>query len=394
MTTENEPWRELPATVAAVIEPELDLIAADVLSAIAAEVPEYARPLEGSFGRGIRTGVGEALSRFVALIRDPDAGGAGSDVYTALGRGEFRQGRTLDSLQAAYRVGARVSWRRISVAAQEAGLDGRTLSLLAESIFAYIDQLAGHSVEGFAQALREQEDDRQRRRQQLALALISEPAPGVEAAKAAAKEADWPWPKTAAVVLLRRPDLARVRSRLPLDALAGVSDEIACLVVPDPDGTGGRAELRRIGERVRAIVGPTVPPLELSRSRRLAMDALKAVGAHPGPGLIRADEQLGAILVLNGATTVEAIRDKRLAPLTDLTPSARARMEATALAYVQHGGNAAAIGRALHLHPQTVRHRIRRLRELLGDQLDRPDARFELEAALRASAGDDPAPGT
>ena len=59
-------------------------------------------------------------------------------------------------------------------------------------------------------------------------------------------------------------------------------------------------------------------------------------------------------------------------------------MEATALAYVQHGGNAAAIGRALHLHPQTVRHRIRRLRELLGDQLDDPDARFELEAALRA----------
>jgi DNA-binding PucR family transcriptional regulator len=39
---------------------------------------------------------------------------------------------------------------------------------------------------------------------------------------------------------------------------------------------------------------------------------------------------------------------------------------------------------ALHLHPQTVRYRIVRLRELLGNQLDDPDARFELEVALRA----------
>ena len=42
-------------------------------------------------------------------------------------------------------------------------------------------------------------------------------------------------------------------------------------------------------------------------------------------------------------------------------------MAATALAYVQHAGNAAAMAVALHLHPQTVRYRITRLRELLGD---------------------------
>ncbi len=46
------------------------------------------------------------------------------------------------------------------------------------------------------------------------------------------------------------------------------------------------------------------------------------------------------------------------------------------------GVNAAAMARALHLHPQTVRYRLTRLRELLGDALDDPDARFELELAL------------
>ena len=38
----------------------------------------------------------------------------------------------------------------------------------------------------------------------------------------------------------------------------------------------------------------------------------------------------------------------------------------------------------LDVHPQTVRYRVNRLRELLGTQLDDPDARFELEIALRA----------
>jgi DNA-binding PucR family transcriptional regulator len=60
-------------------------------------------------------------------------------------------------------------------------------------------------------------------------------------------------------------------------------------------------------------------------------------------------------------------------------------MEETALAFVQHGGNAAAMARSLHLHPQTIRYRLTRLRELLGDQLEDPDSRFELELALRSA---------
>ena len=70
----------------------------------------------------MRTGVSEALRQFVALIRDPDRGrGPGREVYVGLGRGELREGRTLDALQSAYRVGARVAWRRLSAAAVAAG---------------------------------------------------------------------------------------------------------------------------------------------------------------------------------------------------------------------------------------------------------------------------------
>ena len=47
-------------------------------------------------------------------------------------------------------------------------------------------------------------------------------------------------------------------------------------------------------------------------------------------------------------------------------------------------GDRRAVAEELHIHPQTARHRITRLRELLGDDLDNPDARFELELGLRA----------
>jgi hypothetical protein len=68
-SAEKEPWRDLPRTVADLIEPELEPLTEEILAMIARNVPEYARPLEGRFGRGVRTGVGDALSQFVAPTR-------------------------------------------------------------------------------------------------------------------------------------------------------------------------------------------------------------------------------------------------------------------------------------------------------------------------------------
>jgi DNA-binding PucR family transcriptional regulator len=101
---------------------------------------------------------------------------------------------------------------------------------------------------------------------------------------------------------------------------------------------------------------------------------------------LRADDVLIDLLVFEGRAFVDRIAARRLAAFDELTPKARGRMAETALAYVREGGNAAAMARALDLHPQTVRYRLARLRELLGDQLDDPDARLELELALRAQS--------
>lgn len=389
-TSDSEPWRALPAEVADLIEPELEAVTAEILAAIGRDVPEYVRPLEGRFGEGVRTGVGEALRQFVALIRDPAAGrGVGRDVYVALGRGEQRQGRTLDSLQAAYRVGARVAWRRLSQAGREARLDSEVLSLLAEAIFAYIDELSADSVEGYAEAQAEVEDERRRRDRDLAALLVGErPAERAELL-AAAERTGRRLPDRAAAAACDPDRLTEVARLLPAETVATVLDSVGCLVLSDPDGPGQAEPLQRASARVRLAIGPTGPLADLAGSWSLARLALRAaaagaLGEADETGPIRAEQRLAELLLFEGRAIALRIAARRLAPLEALTPRAHERMRETALAYVRHGGNSVAMAAELHVHPQTARYRVARLRDLLGGDLDDPDTRFELQIALRA----------
>jgi PucR-like helix-turn-helix protein len=384
---DSEPWRGLPPAVADLIEPELAPITAEILESIGREVPEYSRPLEGRFGRGVRTGVGEALRQFVALIREPDAGRElGREVYVGLGRGELRQGRTLDSLQAAYRVGARVAWRRIAAAGRRAELDPEALGLLAEAIFAYIDELSADSVEGFAAAQSENEELRARRRHELTGLMMRDPPPALDDVRAAARAAGWKLPRQLAALACAEEELAAVLRRLPVDALATSFEEVGCVLVADPGGPGRAKEIERAARGRLVALGPICDPAGARISWRIAKLGLAAMsaGVITGDGVLVADDHLADLLLFEGAALVERIARRHLVPFDSLTDKARARMEETALAYLTHHANAVEMAKALHLHPQTVRYRIARLRELLPDRLDDPDTRFELEIGLRA----------
>ena len=385
-TIDSEPWRGLPPHVANLIEPELAGITEEILATISREVPDYARPLEGRFGRGIQTGVGEALSQFVALIRDPDAGREhGREVYVQLGRGEQRVGRPLDSLLAAYRVGARVAWRRIAAAGRRADLEAEPLTLLAEAIFAYIDELSADSVDGYAAAQAEVEDVRRRRRRELVRLLVSESAAEPADLKAAARAAAWTLPKRIAVIACAEADLAALTRRLPPEPLATVLDGTGCILLGDPEGPGRHEAIARAAGGSRLVLGPTAEPDGVGESWLLARSLLATDGdgSLGPPGLLAAEDHLTDLILFESRPLTTRIAARRLAPFDDLTPKARERMRETALAQVRHHGNAVAMATELHIHPQTARYRIARLRELLGDQLDDPDVRFELELALR-----------
>ena len=165
---------------------------------------------------------------------------------------------------------------------------------------------------------------------------------------------------------------------------AGLDDGSACAIVPDPGSPGRSSTLAAaIGEGPAAI-GPEGPTDELSRSFAQARLALEVAGdAELGPGLIVAAEHLPALILHRDPALLAELAELRLGPLRGETEASRVRLEETLRAWIDHPGRPTEVARAVHIHPQTARYRLRRLRELLGD-IDDPAIRFELSLALRA----------
>ena len=71
-----------------------------------------------------------------------------------------------------------------------------------------------------------------------------------------------------------------------------------------------------------------------------------------------------------------------LAPLGDLSASAREKLTETLRSWLLHQGRREQVAAELFVHPQTVRYRMGQLRELYGDRLDDPRTVLELTIAL------------
>src|SRR3954454_22705228 len=211
----------LPPEAAGMLRPVLPSLADETIAAIAVEVPDYERAMEGEFGQVVRLGVETALSRFVDVLVGERADRPGArETYVSLGRGEFHAGRSLEALLAAYRVGARLTWRRFVEAGAAGGLPPQALYDLGEAIFEYIDELSAESAEGYAEEQSAAAGESQRRRGRLGRPPGEEPPPAQEAVRTAAQAAGWALPRRLAVVVAAESEAAPAASEEILDAIA------------------------------------------------------------------------------------------------------------------------------------------------------------------------------
>src|SRR5215213_7826728 len=203
MEATSRPYEAFPPEAAAALRPALPGLADEMIVAIAREVPGYARAMDGEFGQIVRLGVEVALNRFIDLLEAPEPDAAVSRrTYVDLGRGEFHAGRSLDALLAAYRVGARLAWRRFVDAGVEAQLPPGTIYTLGEAIFAYIDELSAESAEGYAEEQTAAAGESERRRRRLVRLLAQDPPAGQEAVRTAAAAATWTLPRVGLAALV------------------------------------------------------------------------------------------------------------------------------------------------------------------------------------------------
>jgi hypothetical protein len=407
MSAPTRPYSAIPTEAAAVLRPVLPSLADEMIAAIAREVPDYARAMEGEFGQVVRVAIEKALGRFVDLIEDPSSDDRrGRATYVDLGRGEMRAGRSLDALLSAYRLGSRLAWRRFVEAGVAGGLDPGAIYALGEGIFAYIDELSAESAEGYAEEQSAAAGERQRLRRRLVRLLAQDPPASEESILAAAAAAAWPLPRTVAA-LVTGPDeeekaerlaaspeaaaeadalAARLARRIGEEAVGAGIERLAVVLVPDASAPSRTRRLRSAAAGRPAALGPAVPLAlaGLSVRRATATRALLAAGRLGDVEFAHAEEHLPALVIAADPTLGAELAAQRLAPLATLADGPRARLTETLRAWLDRPGQVQAVALELGVHPQTVRYRVKQLRELFGDRLDDPEARFELGLALRA----------
>jgi hypothetical protein len=320
----------------------------------------------------LRDGIAATHERFIALLDGsaPDD----QDRHVLFGAAMAGAGVRVETLLAGYRVGAQVGWRH--TAAHVAAMDVPAAAVLdlATTSMAFMDELAANSLEGFAREAAAVGGARARERQALLDALVGGRAGD---AAALARAANWTLPERLRVAVLLGP-AAALDDRV---LLLGHAEGTALAIAGEDD-----APVALLGAGVPLAAGPAVPPeqapLSLARARRVA--ALVVAGVLPEDRALAWEAHLADLVVHADPAATEALAARRLAPLTGL-PTARERLlRETLAAWLEHPGRPREIARVLHLHHQTVRYRLARLRERFGDDLDDPAARFELALALRA----------
>ena len=176
-------------------------------------------------------------------------------------------------------------------------------------------------------------------------------------------------------------ELRRGARRAAGDALVGIHGDRVVLVL------GGHGDLRAAATSLvpllgdgPVVLGPVVPTvLQASQSARSALAGLAAARGWPdAPRPAQAGELLPERALSGDPEAIQILREQVYRPLA----AASGPLVGTLAAYLESGRSLEAAARALFVHPNTVRYRLRRIAQVSG--WDPSDARegFVLQIAL------------
>ncbi len=359
-------------------------LADEICAEIRRGVPEYAASGPGALGpAAMRPAVEEALATFTLRVTDPSAAATRMmETCRRLGRIEAQHGRSLNALQAAFRIGFRIAWRRTTKICASHGLPAETVAELAEAQLEYMDELASICVEGYSEARTRSPEELAELRGKLLRRILERPAAPARALAELAERAGWAIPAEVTVVVARtRP----MHSALHDDVLVDDGPEPR-LLLPGPFTARrrGMAEAALPGDRV--VVGLTVPLEEAADSYRWAVRALALAegGVIDGGRVTMCEDHLLTLWLMADPRLIDALAEQRLTGLASMSPAKQKALTETLRVWLESWSTAAEVGVRLHVHPQTVRYRLNQLKETMGERFTDPGERFGLELVLRA----------
>ncbi|MFI1719729.1 PucR family transcriptional regulator [Streptomyces sp. NPDC020489] len=392
--TSRSAWLDVPrlkvrrfAEIAMAEAPEL---AEEILREIRREYPHLPLVLDESGEPMALVGIRRAIEVFVQHLETAEGRpSVPPGVFQEFGRGEGLNGRSLDSLQAIYRMGVRLAWRRFADIGQRVEIPPPAMYELVDAGYEYLDGLVDQSVRGYAEAAARQAGERLRLQRRLMELLLAERHRHGDPADALAERAariGWPLPARVAVGVLLRPAREAVPPAVGQRVLLDMEYEQPRMVVPEPDAAGRPELLQRALTGWAGAIGPPVPLADAAKSLRWAEAAVRLMerGLLPAGEVLYCTEHTEALVLLQPEELIDDLALRCLAPLAHCGPTHGRRLAETLLAWLETRGGAPEVAARLGVHPQTVRYRLRQIRELWGAEIDDPDRRFELELVLRA----------
>ncbi len=176
-------------------------------------------------------------------------------------------------------------------------------------------------------------------------------------------------------------EVRRMARAAGMDALCASQGERLVVML------GGVTDARRAADKVLpvfgegpVVVGPVTDDLGHAHlSARAAMSAHRAAAGWPeAPRPVRSDELLPERALAGDGHARRHLVDEVYLPLLD----ARGALIETLAAYLHHGSSMEAAARALFVHPNTVRYRLRQVGELTGFSPSTARDAFTLRIAL------------
>ncbi|MGH2957636.1 MAG: PucR family transcriptional regulator [Solirubrobacterales bacterium] len=352
------------APVAAELEQRREELIDRITTAIREEIPNY-----GTIPyRGLRDAVSVHVRRGLEASRgDATASPADLEEAMVIGREAAHFGIPVEGLLQGMRVGVRIFWTECVEAATAHGLDPRTLIAAAELIWNWADAVGLAFVRGHREAAVEEAVHLERERSTFLVGLLQGSLTGPELRSGA--EAN---------------GLALDREYLPLRARAfgaarppahcertirralGPTAEGVTLCPFDEDLIGLVPSRPEIDDPEVVIgLGPPAPAERISPSYGEALRALEAASRFGLRGSFDlADLSLRAPVATETALG-ERLVARYLAPFRDGS-HAGAELERTLRAYLEQGLRGESAARALNVHVNTLRNRLRRIERLIG----------------------------
>ena len=355
------------------IESELDGVVDAIGDRIRAEIPDFRRLPVDTLARAIRGNVERAL-RALRDVRAPTE--AELEQAAAIGRERAEQGLTVDAVLHAYRISITAVWSRFGELARERGADVSSVLAFSETLWLWADAVMDIVGTAHREVELEQAREEQQRRDAFVLALLSGT---LDPAELRLQSATFGLDADRAYVPFRA--RAAERGTLPRRAAVTLAGDDGLVTGLDRDFAGLAARRPAGLPRVVCGVGPPARLEALPAAFASASRALQTAVAFGQEGALTLGDLSIRPAILADDALGDAFAARYLEPLAGLGRLG-AELETTLRAWFDQEMRVEETARALHVHPNTLRHRLKRFEEATGATLRDPRDLVELWWAL------------